>query len=84
MFKPRSGISFGYRHLQPGYGKCKDKPGFWFDGNLHASEVMGKEKVDLGHLHGHTSLNPSPVQTVERPQPPSKPCLKKAELAQRL
>jgi hypothetical protein len=27
--------------------------------------VMGKEKVDLGHLRGHTSLNPSPEQTVE-------------------
>lgn len=24
-------------------GKGMDKPGFWFDGNLHASEVMGAE-----------------------------------------
>jgi hypothetical protein len=30
-----------------------------------AEMVMGKEKVDLGHLPGHTSLDPSPVQTVE-------------------
>lgn len=30
-----------------------------------AEMVMGKETVDLGHLRGHTSLNPSPVQTVE-------------------
>ncbi len=30
-----------------------------------ARMVMGKEKVDLGHLPGHTSLDPSPVQTVE-------------------
>ena len=30
-----------------------------------AELVMGKENVDLGHLSGHTSLNPSPVQTVE-------------------
>jgi hypothetical protein len=30
-----------------------------------AEMVMGKEKVDLGHLRGHTSLNPSPVQIVE-------------------
>ena len=22
-------------------GKAQDKPGFWIDGNLHASEVMG-------------------------------------------
>jgi hypothetical protein len=30
-----------------------------------AEMVMGKDKVDLGHLRGHTSLNPSPMQTVE-------------------
>jgi hypothetical protein len=30
-----------------------------------AEMVMGKEKVDLGHLPGHTSLDPSPIQTVE-------------------
>jgi len=30
-----------------------------------AKMVMGKEIVDLGHLPGHTSLQPSPVQTVE-------------------
>jgi hypothetical protein len=30
-----------------------------------AEMVMGKENVDLGHLPGHTSLDPSPVQTVE-------------------
>jgi hypothetical protein len=30
-----------------------------------AEMVMGKEKVDLGHLPGHTSLTPSPMQTVE-------------------
>lgn len=30
-----------------------------------AEMVMGKETVDLGHLPGHTSLDPSPVQTVE-------------------
>ena len=32
---------------------------------IGAEMVMGKEKVDLGHLPGHTSLDPSPVQTVE-------------------
>ena len=31
-------------------GKCKDKPGFWFDGNLHAGEVMGAE-VCLNTIH---------------------------------
>ena len=31
-------------------GKCKDKPGYWFDGNLHASEVMGAE-VCLHTIH---------------------------------
>jgi len=31
-------------------GKCKDKPGYWFDGNLHASEVMGAE-VCLNTIH---------------------------------
>ncbi len=30
-----------------------------------AEMVMGKETVDLGHLPGNTSLDPSPVQTVE-------------------
>jgi hypothetical protein len=30
-----------------------------------AEMVMGKEVVDLGHLPGHTSLQPSPVRTVE-------------------
>jgi hypothetical protein len=30
-----------------------------------AKMVMGNETVDLGHLLGHTSLRPSPVQTVE-------------------
>ena len=31
-------------------GKCKEKPGYWFDGNLHASEVMGAE-VCLHTIH---------------------------------
>jgi hypothetical protein len=30
-----------------------------------AKMIMGKETVNLGHLPGHTSLQPSPVQTVE-------------------
>ena len=38
-------------------GKCKDKPGYWFDGNLHASEVMGAE-VCLHTIHTLLTLIP--------------------------
>ncbi|MFQ6037169.1 MAG: M14 family zinc carboxypeptidase, partial [Candidatus Aminicenantales bacterium] len=40
-----------------------------------AELVIGKQRVDLGHLPGHTSLSPSPLKTVEwmvKPRPGSR------------